>query len=399
MKLIFLAILALIIASGLAYQVHLDPGYALLTYGEMSIETSLAVLAFLTFLAFLVFYIALRTLMTLKRTPKNIGKWNTKRKQNRSRKELNKGLIDSAEGNWQRSEKLLIKHAQQSDAPLLNYLSAAHAAQSQQAYERRDEYLFKAGEALPEQMHAIHLTRAKLQLSAGQIEQALATLQQLRSTTPRHPIVLTLLMKAHRQLNDWEALYNVLPAIKNNRNISQEEWLQIEQDTLLNLFQGTSTSSSQDLKTVWKSLNKSQRLNPTYLFAYASKLMNSGKGDIAESLLVKGLNTQTDARLLTLYSQLNMPNDKKIKQLEKWLRKHTTSAELLNTVAELHIQKEQWSEAKNYLESSISLTPTSLAYLLLGKLNEQQGDATDEANANYKAGLELSLNTTSVKKT
>jgi len=399
MKLIFLAILALIIASGLAYQVHLDPGYALLTYGEMSIETSLAVLAFLTFLAFLVFYIALRTLMTLKRTPKNIGKWNTKRKQNRSRKELNKGLIDSAEGNWQRSEKLLIKHAQQSDAPLLNYLSAAHAAQSQQAYERRDEYLFKAGEALPEQMHAIHLTRANLQLSAGQIEQALATLQQLRSTTPGHPIVLTLLMKAHRQLNDWEALYNLLPAIKNNRNISQEEWLQIEQDTLLNLFQGTSTSSSQDLKTVWKSLNKSQRLNPTYLFAYASKLMNSGKGDIAESLLVKGLNTQTDARLLTLYSQLNMPNDKKIKQLEKWLRKHTTSAELLNTVAELHIQKEQWSEAKNYLESSISLTPTSLAYLLLGKLNEQQGDATDEANANYKAGLELSLNTTSVKKT
>jgi len=397
MKLIFLAILALIIASALAYQVHLEPGYALLTYGEMSIETSLAVLVFLTLIVFVVFYVALRTLMTIKRTPKNIGKWNTKRKQNRSRKELNKGLIDSAEGNWQRSEKLLIKHAQQSDAPLLNYLSAAHAAQSQQAYERRDEYLFKAGEALPEQMHAIHLTRAKLQLSAGQIEQALATLQQLRTTTPGHPIVLTLLMKAHRQLNDWEALYNLLPAIKNNRKISQEEWLQIEQDTLLNLFQGTSTSSSQDLKAVWKSLNKSQRLHPTYLFAYASQLINSGKGDIAESLLVKGLSTQTDARLLALYSQLNIPSDKKIKQLEKWLRKHTTSAELLNTIAELHIQKEQWSEAKTYLENSISVTPTSLAYLLLGKLNEQQGDATDEANANYKAGLELSLNTNSVK--
>jgi len=397
MKLIFLAIFALIIASALAYQVHLEPGYALLTYGEMSIETSLAILAFLTLMAFIVFYAALRTLMTIKRTPKNIGKWNTKRKQNRSRKELSKGLIDSAEGNWQRSEKLLIKHAQQSEAPLLNYLSAAHAAQSQQAYERRDEYLFKAGEALPEQMHAIHLTRAKLQLSAGQIEQALATLQQLRTATPGQPIVLTLLMKAHYQLNDWEALYNLLPAVKNNRKIPQEEWLQIEQETLLSLFKGTPTSSQQDLKSVWKSLDKNQRLNPNYLSVYASQLMNTGQGNIAESLLAKALNTQADARLLALYSQLNIPSDKKTKQLEKWLRKYSTNTDLLNTIAELHIQQEQWSEAKTCLNNSISVTPTSLAYLLLGKLYEQQGDATDEANANYKAGLELSLNTSNIK--
>jgi Uncharacterized enzyme of heme biosynthesis len=56
MKLIFLIILALIIASGLAYQVHLEPGYALLTYGQLSIETSLAVLLFITLISFFGFY-------------------------------------------------------------------------------------------------------------------------------------------------------------------------------------------------------------------------------------------------------------------------------------------------------------------------------------------------------
>jgi len=178
MKLILLLILALVIASGLAYQVHLEPGYALLTYGHVSIETSLAVLLFVTLIIFIGFYFSLRALLTLKRSPKSISRWNQKRKTTRSQKEINKGLINSAEGNWQRSEKLLVKHAEQSDTPLLNYLSAAHAAQSQGAYNRRDEYLFKAGKTLPDQIHAIQLTRAKLQLAAGQFEQALATLRQ-----------------------------------------------------------------------------------------------------------------------------------------------------------------------------------------------------------------------------
>ncbi len=395
MKLIFLAIFALIIASGLAYQVHLEPGYALLTYGELSIETSLAVLIFLTFITFIVFYIVLRTIFIIKHMPKNIGKWNSKRKQKRSRKELNKGLIDSAEGNWQRSEKLLVKHAQQSDTPLLNYLSAAHAAQSQQAYDRRDEYLFEAGEALPEQIHAIHLTRAKLQLSAGQIEQALASLQQLQTTAPRHPIVLTLLLKTYHHLNDWEALYKLLPAIKNNPKIPQQEWLQIEQNTLLDLFKGCSKSNQHDFTTIWKSLNKDQHLNAHYLSAYSSQLIATGKGDIAEGLLIEGLNNQVNSNLLALYQQVNIPIEKKIKQINKWLGKHETSPELLNTLAELYIQQKQWGEAKAYLDDSIALLPNSMAYLLLGNLHEQQGNSTGKANENYKMGLELTLNKTS----
>jgi len=399
MKLISLTILALIIATGLAYQVHLEPGYALLTYGKLSIETSLAVLIFITLIAFVGFYISLRALLTVKRTPKNIGKWNQKRKQIRSKKELNKGLIDSAEGNWQRSEKLLVRHAQQSDTPLLNYLSAAHAAQSQSAYDRRDDYLFKAGEALPDQLHAIQLTRAKLQLAAGQVEQALATLQQLRTATPSQPIVLTLLMKAHLQLNDWEALYNLLPAIKNNRKIPREEWQAIEQKTLLKLLNSGSNSSQHDLKSIWKVLNKKQTLNPSYLNAYASQLINTGKTGVAEELLIKGLNAQFDASLLALYMQLDIAIKKRMLQLEKWLRKQTTTPELLNAIAQLCLEQSQWSKAKGYIKDSLALQPTSLAYLLLGQAQEQQGDSADDVNASYKAGLKLSMNTTALNTT
>lgn len=399
MKLILLLILALIIASGLAYQVHLEPGYALLTYGQLSIETSLAVLLLITLIAFVGLYFLLRTILTVKRTPKTISKWNQNRKQTRSKKEINRGLIDSAEGNWQRSEKLLVKHAEQSDTPLLNYLSAAHAAQSQSAYNRRDEYLFKAGKALPDQIHAIQLTRAKLQLAAGQFEQALATLQQLRTATPSHPIVLTLLMKTHQQLNEWEALYYLLPSIKNNRKISQEESQSIEKNTLIQLLSSPHNSAQLERSVIWKALNKKQKLNPDYLAAYAPQLIKTGNIEAAEELLIKGLNAQSNVSLLTLYMQLVIPADKKQQQLEKWLRKQTTSPDLLNGLAQLCLDQEQWSKAKTYLEDSISLQPTSLAYLLLGQTHEHLSDSNNEANASYKTGLELSINTTALNTT
>ena len=399
MKPILLLILALVIASGLAYQVHHDPGYALLTYGQASIETSLAVLLFLTLLAFIGFYFILRTILRVKATPKVIGKWNEKRKQTRSTKEINKGLIDSAEGNWQRSEKLLVKHAEQSDTPLLNYLSAAHAAQSQHAYNRRDEYLFKAGEALPDQIHAIHLTRAKLQLAAGQFEQALASLLQLKTATPSHPIVLTLLMKTHQQLNEWEALYHLLPAIKNNRKIPQEEWQAIEKNTLTQLFKYPSNTTQHDLNAVWNSLDKKQKSNPDYLIPYVSQLIQKGEDKLAEKILINGLNVQTNEALLSLYIQLNISSDKKLQQLEKWRNKQTNSPELLNTLAQLCLEQKQWGRAKSYLDDSIALQPTSFAYLLLGQTYEQLGEPIDITNANYKTGLKLSVNKKAIKAT
>ena len=252
--------------------------------------------------------------------------------------------------------------------------------------------MLKAGEALPDQIHAIHLTRAKLQLTAGQFEQALATLLQLKTATPSHPVVLTLLMKTHQQLNEWEALYNLLPAIKNSRKIPQEEWQAIEKNTLVQLFKSPNNAHQKDLNTVWKSLDRKQKLNPEYLIPYVSQLIHKGESKVAEELLIKGLNAQVTEALLNLYVQLNIAPDKKLQQLDKCLRKQAASPELLNTLAQLCLEQEQWEKAKTYLDDSIALQPTSLAYLLLGQTYEQFGESTDTANACYKTGLELSVN-------
>jgi len=43
----------------------------------------------------------------------------------------------------EQAEKVLIKHASHSGAPLIHYLTAARAAQSRGAFDKRDEYLQK----------------------------------------------------------------------------------------------------------------------------------------------------------------------------------------------------------------------------------------------------------------
>lgn len=392
MKYIFIAIFALIIASGLAYQIHLEPGYALLTYGTLSIETSLAVLLFIVSLAFMSFYFVLRTILTVKRVPKSIGQWNINRKQTNSKNALNKGLIDSAQGHWQQSEKLLIKHAKDSDTPLLNYLSAAHCAQSQRAYDRRDDYLFKAGEALPEQMHVIHLARARLQLSAGQIEQSLATLQQLKEVTPKHPAVLILLMKAYQHLADWNKLQALLPSLKSNREIPQQEWQSIEKLTILNLLTNASSSNQHAVGALWRTLDKKQKLDPKFLAAYTDYLINKGESHVAEDLLLKGIKAQQDSTLMVLYSQLNISNSKKITQLEKWLKNQTANPELLNVIAKLCLHQKLWGKAKTYLDKSLGIQPTGHAYMLLADALENLDYSDQAVNNCYKTGLEISLN-------
>jgi HemY protein len=392
MKLLLLFIVALIIASGLAYQVHIDPGYALLRHGTWSIETSVAVLIFAILIAFIVLALLFKMLLGIKRSPKKLSKWNKHRVQRRSIKELNKGLLDSAEGNWKRSEKLLTKHVQHSEVPLLNYLSAAHAAQSQGAFDRRDEYLLKAGDALPEQGHAIHLTRAKLQFSAGQYEQALATLQQLVSLTPNHPVVLALLLKTLSKLNDWEAIYKLLPTVKNNRNIHEEEWLALEKQTLTNLLALTSQQNNPGFETIWQSLNKKQKLSSEYLSIYTNHKIKTNEDKDAADLIVKSMKSTQDSSLIELYCQLKIGANAKVKQLEKWLNFFPSDTSLLNQIAIVCQEQNETNKATSYIEKSLAIKPTSLAYLLLGQTHEEQGEIPEKAAESYRKGLELATN-------
>jgi len=387
MKMILIIVVALVIAVGLAYQVHLDPGYALLGYGDWSVETSFAVLIFAVLVLFAVLYILARSLSGLRRAPAKMKTWNAKRKTKRSQKELVKGLVDSAEGNWRRSEKLLARHAGQSETPLLNYLSAAHAAQSQGAYDRRDQYLLQAGEALPEQSQAIQLTRAKLQLSAGQYPEAIDSLKQLQQIDPKNAVVLSLLMRAYQQSGNWTELRELLPALRRSNAIDVEEWKPAEHQTYSALLeQIAATNNPEALTLLWDSMPSHLQLDPDFLTIYVDHMVRMGEGASTEAVLLKALNQELDDGLLRRYSQLDIDLQAKTQQLDKWSRKHPDNTCLLSLLGGLYLQQDMNEKAQAMLESSIQQRPTPDAMYQLGQLLEKQGNSK-KAAAYYREAL------------
>lgn len=146
--------------------------------------------------------------------PGMVNKWHSRRLAQKAQATTRKGLIEYSEGYWQKAKNHLIQALPNTDTPLLNYLTAARAAQKMGDSKLRDHYLREAQQSMPEAKIAVELTQAQLQLANHQWEQALATLKHLQDLAPRHPYVLKLLMNLYEEIKDWQQLIALLPDLK-----------------------------------------------------------------------------------------------------------------------------------------------------------------------------------------
>ena len=97
-----------------------DPGYVLIGFGHWSLETSLTVFTVIQVIGFFFLYSFFRLIGVLIRMPSQVAKRRQSIKFNRSQEALIAGLFDAADGNWESAERVLIKHASNSGAPLLH---------------------------------------------------------------------------------------------------------------------------------------------------------------------------------------------------------------------------------------------------------------------------------------
>ena len=191
------ALIALLLGVAVVALIETDPGYVLVAYGDLTLESSLWV-ALLLLLVFTVsIYLIVRTFRRLLAGQHSLAGWMIGRKSRQSARLTNRGLINFIEGNWQKARRQLLRGASHSDAPLLNYLVAARASHRLGEQDKVREYL-GAAEATDSQAGiAVELTQAEMRLASAQYEQALATLVRARRNAGRHPYVLDLLCQAY----------------------------------------------------------------------------------------------------------------------------------------------------------------------------------------------------------
>lgn len=393
-KLIMSILLLVIIILGAVLLVQNDPGFVLIKYADFSIETSLAFGIVIVIAAMVLFHLTWKILRSIWRLPNSMKRQSQNRRFERSRKLLNQGLIDLAEGRFDQAETNLIKLVEYSESPLLHYLAAARAAQLQGKHDERDSYLKAAHEARPEAEIAIGVTQAELQLAHQQTEQSLATLTHLRSIAPRHDYIAMLLARAYFELEDWQPLVELLPEVRKKKLISDKRLRKMEAEAYKGMLSSVATSGdAAALEKAWYKIPRSQQTEPSLILHYIGLINEAGiKIESAENLVVKSLESKWDDRLIDVYGQFNAGDSSaQLKRAEKWLVDYNQNENLLLALGRICVRARLWGKAQGYLEASIGIRPTPSCCLVLAELFGEHLKDSGKATRYYQMGLELSL--------
>lgn len=384
----FLLLLLVVI---LGVSIHRDPGYVLINYQNWSIETTLwfAVLALI--ILFMLFYFFLRIFRAASLLTDNWHQWSERRKEKKANKFTFQGLCQLAEGEWKQAEKSLLRGVNHTETPLINYLAAANAAQHQDRFEERDNYLRLAHQHSPEADVAIALTQAQLQFSAKQWELALATLRHLQQLAPHQTYVLKLLKNVYVALKDWTSLEQLIPELRRHKVLENEQLQSLEQLIYFELLKAATINKPQQVNDVWKNIPKQLQSDPQIVAFYANYLLQQKDENKVENLLREALKKTWEPSLLVLYSNVHSDNlEKQIAQAEGWLKNHPHDAPLLFCLGKLSLYAQAWDKARDYFLASIQIEPRSEALRELGRLYEQRHEY-QEAVRYYHQALFLGI--------
>jgi len=391
MKTLFIFLIILALAAFLGVVAYQDNGYVLIGRGHTTIEMSLALFIVLQISLYILISFTLRFIKNTWLLPVFFKQHHNQSKARKALKTSRQGLIALAQGQWKVAEKALLKNVDNSETPLLNYLSAARAAQKLNEPERRDHYLSMAHQSMPDADFAVELTQAELQLAHGQLEQSLATLVHLKSISPKHTHVMHLLAQLYEKLSSWKELQALLPELKKHKVLRQPELYRLQQVVFKNLLEHASqtTGSANQLIETWQILPKDLKNDTDLILKYANQLILFKQNEVAELLLRTTIKHHWDTRFVYLYGLVKTTQlQQQLDFAESQIKQHKQSPILLLTLGRICITLELWGKAQAYLEASLGLKPMAETYKELAILMDHLGE-TEQANNYCRKGLLL----------
>jgi len=384
----FFAIIFIAVSAGLL--AHQDSGYVLFGRGYDTLEMSLSLFLVLLIFSYIFGYVLVRFIFRTWTMPEHLKQWRSLQQSKKARKMSLQGLINLSQGQWKKAERLLTRAVKSSDMPLLNYLSAAKAAQKQNAPERRDHYLALAHKSMPNADFSVKLTQAELQFAHGQNEQALATLVHLHRLSPKHSHIMVLLSQLYQQLKSWEDLRSLLPRLHKHHVFPEKKLLEIEKETYTELIkQINDKNDSEKLLQLWQHLSRQLKKDENLIEVYCNKLIEFEQSDEAELILRNALRKEWHPNLIRQYGLVRSSQlEKQLTFAESLSKDHDNHPILLLTLGRLCMYNDLWGKARAYLEASAGNKELPETYKELGLLMEYLNEPKLAAEY-FKKGLFL----------
>lgn len=386
-----LGLAALAVGGVLAVLMVRDPGYVLVAYDNATVETSLwfaiGVALLAGFALYAITYLVRRSL----RGGARISDWVVSRRRTAMRKDSLQGAMLLAEERWREACPVLIRSAKGVDLPLVNYLSAARAANELGDYEVRDKALELAKSTTPDAAFVTRLVQAQLQQSAGQWQRSIATLTPLLQQAPRHPLVLRRLFEAHQAVDDWEAVAELAPSLVNEADGE----LQAVQTAVWHARLAKSKHSAdaaEHARNTWQAMPKALRLEETLLLDYVDALAGRD-ANAAEGVLRQALKRTWHDSWVRRYAAIPSTDvaetSKRIKVVAGWLQKRPSDPVVLLALARLTKATGDTARAIDYLQANLQQREDDVeALTAMAQLRGESGDLAG-ANAYYEKALRL----------
>ena len=369
-----------------------DRGYVLINVWGYTIESSLVTWLVLLTIGFFTLHYALRFIHQVFRVPVEMKKWRGQRRQYLASQSLLLGLENLAEGNWRKAEKEVLKHINDSQVPMLNYLTAARAAHELNDYDRRDEYIKLAGQNVKQSDVGVRLTQAELQMRQHQQEQALATLRALQQQDPQHKTVLKTLAKLYRELEDWNELIAMIPTLRKLKVYRLDELEELEREAYIKLVTSADQDNPVDLSDAWYRMPQPVQNDTQVLTLYIEQLLKQKQSDIAEPLIRNALKREWNDELIRFYGVIDGADaNGQLSHAESWLANEENNPYLLLTLGRLSLRCKLWGKARSYFEASIGARELPEAHNELAHLLEHLGEK-ELAMKHYRQGLAVAPN-------
>ena len=376
----------------------LDPGYLLVRYGGVVLETSIAIAVLILVVGIWVSIWVMQLLRRGLRTTTRLADWQHSKAILAQHEQQKKALLATLGGDWEQSfkalhaeDQILSDNAEAQQRRFIRTALAAHTAHARGDFAERDRVLRASKNVVLELPTLGPLLVAQWYLESGDIKNASKPLHQVLAVSKKNARAWSMLASVHIASKDWEEAEKCWAMLKK---LGQPYYTGLRfhafdfqrQDVFANPIAADSLMLAKLLARragalkEYQELAPAQRRNIAFLIAWARELGVSQRGSEGAAVLAAALDEAWDPSVFSQWSELALaaPEDG-LQRASGWAKGRTQDAHIQEVLGLLASHSEQWATAKDYFEAALKLLPEKThakvrLYRQLGSVWRSLGD-------------------------
>lgn len=376
----------------------LDPGYLLVRYGGVVLETSIAIAVLILVVGIWVSIWVVQLLRRGLKTATRLADWQHSKAMLAQHQQQKKALLATLGGDWEQSfkalhaeDQILSDSAEAQQRRFIRTALAAHTAHARGDFAERDRVLRASKNVLLQLPTLGPLLVAQWCLESGDIKNASKPLHQVLAVSKKNARAWSMLASVHIASKDWEEAEKCWAMLKK---LGQPYYTGLRfhafdfqrQDVFANPIAADSLMLAKLLARragalkEYQELAPAQRRNIAFLIAWARELGVSQRGSEGAAVLAAALDEAWDASVFSQWSELALaaPEDG-LQRASGWARGRTQDAHVQEVLGLLASHSEQWATAKDHFEAALKLLPEKAhpkvrLYRQLGSVWRSLGD-------------------------